>query len=1204
MSNNRITPFVKRLRVNGGTFYTFSSAVEDIGINISERKNDVAIRHFALLDIPSVYLDPNDVSVNTNRFNIIDILGAFKYEQNAPNIKDGRVLIAESFQNYALNFEANLLNQTSYNPALLKTVSERVFWKWLKESGAIRWTFDNSTNYWIEEPEVNGYQKVVKYVGLSTTGNLRTDTFGTFNETYLQVPTSHGQTNVFWEHVSDDNYYFSKIISNGAASILGRESYVKPQPDGLSLNAYYDILDSSTSISVYGGSYDLYYYDDSSALQPGWWFTDEGIINPGNNAYIIDSSNYIVGDYNTKLKYDGTPTVEFLRSKIDCLSVVNNINDLTNAYNNLYGSITELSYDDMAITYSLNDNFNFNAVLVYYDIYNKTGNLDTTTTPLAVNLLGILFLDAPVSTGEIITIPSLEKIQSTSYGFGNSYNLRINIKSDNMIDDTAAVIVDMATSAQLDDFSNIFWELHKSVEILNAQTGIINDISNQYTDIYTQYLSILNTFNNYGTGNVTGENLGSQGYGIYSSTAINNNVTTLKFKQLVEGNGIIINDTGDYLQLDVSINLIDSSTADLYQYIINLQHADASLYTMILNVSTNWYSYASNVSTNLYNYTLEIAAKNFVRSASMGSGLNFNNSTKQWDVSGGSSSGVSQLYVDTSLGQYVKCVSLGTGLLFDITSKQWYVDYSSVYSYINASLNTKTSYTYVDGSLGKFIRSASLGTTLYWNGPIFDVSTTFIKDVCLGAQFSWDSGLLVIDVSVVGGSPAAPSRSIQWNNAGVFGGDANLKWLENKTLYLLDEHLNIGIGNNNFTLGVDAFVSANIALGVGALSDISVGWYNIAIGAGALGDTSIGWYNIAIGRYAGKGIINDGNIIIGSYSMENAGDSSNNIAIGTYSLQNANQVDNNIVIGYNVLNNNGLSRQPAEVLSSNIVIGNNGLNFNTVGQRNVAVGHNVGNADVAFYKESDRFIVANSSTDKPLLYGEFDNNKFIINGSVGIGDYLPNYTDARVIRATLDVHGNMRATQMPELTATHTVVWDENTGMIRAYRGTPLDLRAYIDGSLSARDTSISYLNANKTSFNYVQENYVNNASMGAGLTFNDSTNKWEEEVPTYRIDTLGTLVPGTHDLDSYAIADYNYCLYVYVINDTAKNNLRAGTFITANKSAAGIGNIVYSETSTSSIGSTSDVVLSAVVSAGNVVIRATISGVSNWNIKLIKMQI
>ena len=195
--NNKITPFIKRLRTNGGTIYTFSSAVEDIGLNINERNNVVKISYFSLLNIPSVQEPSANVNNTFNAYSAVN--GAFKYNQGSSSVKDGRVIIAESFENYALNLESNLLNRDDYNATLQRTVSERVFWKWLKETGAIRWEKDASNNWTEEEDGVGGYESVVKYVGQVAAGNVRTDTFGTYNETYVLVPTSHGQTKIFFD---------------------------------------------------------------------------------------------------------------------------------------------------------------------------------------------------------------------------------------------------------------------------------------------------------------------------------------------------------------------------------------------------------------------------------------------------------------------------------------------------------------------------------------------------------------------------------------------------------------------------------------------------------------------------------------------------------------------------------------------------------------------------------------------------------------------------------------------------------------------------------------------------------------------------------------------------------------------------------------------------------------------------------------------
>jgi len=498
MSNNRITPFVKRMRINGGTIYTFSSAVEDIGLNINERNNIVKISHFALLNIPPIQQLPSlPTNLNVNRFNVTNIAGAFGYEQGNPSIKDGRVLIAESFENYALNLESNILNKENYNPTLIRTVSERVFWKWLKETGAIRWSKDVSiggNQYWTEEIDSDGslgYNSVVKYIGQISAGNVRTDSFGTYNETYILVPTSHGQMSVYFKIVEDDNYYHGMRIEGLGENILGRENYTLPHPDGLSYLAYYDFVDSSTQIISPDGTWTLQYDDSTGTYSNGWWYTPEGLDPVTKNSYLIDSSSYLsTGIYNTNLRYSkGGNTVEFKRSKIDCLSLVFDLDDLKSIY-----ADSELTYDKMAIQYSINDSFEFNAVLIYYTVWDSTGS-----TVLGRNLLGVLFIDAPSGNSsniplDGILIPALEKIQSSPSGFGTSYSLRLNIKTDNMVDDTNSTVVDMATSDQLyaEDWTEAFANLNTAVNLLTQNTSVIQNISEKYREVQSVQTQILN----------------------------------------------------------------------------------------------------------------------------------------------------------------------------------------------------------------------------------------------------------------------------------------------------------------------------------------------------------------------------------------------------------------------------------------------------------------------------------------------------------------------------------------------------------------------------------------------------------------------------------------------------------------------------------------------------------------------------------------
>ena len=84
----QITPFVKRMRTQGGTLYTFSSAAEDIGININERNNEVRMSNFALLSIPEITAKSTSTDIIINKFNPYGIDGAIDANYSADEIID------------------------------------------------------------------------------------------------------------------------------------------------------------------------------------------------------------------------------------------------------------------------------------------------------------------------------------------------------------------------------------------------------------------------------------------------------------------------------------------------------------------------------------------------------------------------------------------------------------------------------------------------------------------------------------------------------------------------------------------------------------------------------------------------------------------------------------------------------------------------------------------------------------------------------------------------------------------------------------------------------------------------------------------------------------------------------------------------------------------------------------------------------------
>jgi len=174
------TAFIKPIQNNKSIFYTFKSAEGDIMSTFNHDQKKFRFSKFVLLNIPAMGV-PNGIE-NKMQFlapgetPIIEGIHSTDYNKN----------LAESFQNYCLNFESLLLSRDDYNNELRRTVGERVFWKWMKETGAMRF-IETEGNISDEEkdfsvlgtekrfteekelpsgsPAVTEYTKVVQYVG-------------------------------------------------------------------------------------------------------------------------------------------------------------------------------------------------------------------------------------------------------------------------------------------------------------------------------------------------------------------------------------------------------------------------------------------------------------------------------------------------------------------------------------------------------------------------------------------------------------------------------------------------------------------------------------------------------------------------------------------------------------------------------------------------------------------------------------------------------------------------------------------------------------------------------------------------------------------------------------------------------------------------------------------------------------------------------
>lgn len=501
------TPLLRPLRDNGATLYVFPSANEDIGLNLNSRATGVAMSHYALLNLPVMFgnTDPKAESI----------------------------AIATDLQNYMMNLECTLLNQDSYNYQEYHTVSERVFFKWLKHIKDSKLNLDRTQNsndvYYKETDNTN---RVVQCFGAIDAGNSLSTEFGMFNETYVNIPTSYGNGPVFFKQVQDSaetNYIYGKTYNAGDSEHLqGRKNNV----------------DTLKILSDVKPKYD------------------------SGTSYTLNDAYEIVKDIN--------------EIQSACRAFTNDKNIQINSYDDVnIDQKTQFSGKYCDIT-SNPCEFGFNAILLYYSVYDQN---DTTKTAYAINLFGIVFLDSPssVQNGQA-KIPSL--IKKKSFGgankanfFGNSYSFRVNIKTLSVYDNTDAMIQDNTTMSSINsvDFSDVVSNLNRAIDVMNTNVQSTMAIQDAYmttlklTDENKQKLQDLETkLNGYLNGSKT-------------SGIVSQNIRT-KIIQPITDTSIdsSVSDGNNMIKIQLNKQLTD---------FINTEEYQGSTYTPPIKILNDEYTY-------------------------------------------------------------------------------------------------------------------------------------------------------------------------------------------------------------------------------------------------------------------------------------------------------------------------------------------------------------------------------------------------------------------------------------------------------------------------------------------------------------------------------------------------------------------------------------------------------------------------------------
>jgi len=250
----------------------------------------------------------------------------------------------------------------------------------------------------------------------------------TYSEVYVLVPTKDGNTpTVLFKNVVDENYPMDFGWTNNPVDPLNDEyltgrSYNEFNPSGLTNLAIFDC-------DVLGAPSVVFENTSNGTTGSGNWYSPRAIAD----SYFTDATFTDPTAQILEKSYAGATSgngyQKYVRTKLDSVG----IDFDPSSYKQIVDDPAISTLEEFNST-SLSSDFSFNAVLIYYDVYDPAIPADSAT-----NLYGVLFLDDVQDTGiGTYEIPGFKKYKPNPVTKlnGNSYGFKLNIKFDVDIDQT------------------------------------------------------------------------------------------------------------------------------------------------------------------------------------------------------------------------------------------------------------------------------------------------------------------------------------------------------------------------------------------------------------------------------------------------------------------------------------------------------------------------------------------------------------------------------------------------------------------------------------------------------------------------------------------------------------------------------------------------------------------------------------------------
>lgn len=270
----------------------------------------------------------------------------------------------------------------------------------------------------------------------------------------------------------------------------------------------------------------------------------------------------------------------------------------------------------------------------------------------------------------------------------------------------------------------------------------------------------------------------------------------------------------------------------------------------------------------------------------------------------------------------------------------------------------------------------------------------------------------------------------------------------------LNENENTFVGFNAGLTNISGF--NNVALGAYSLNNNLNGESNTATGYHSMLTNTTGSYNVANGSSALKFITTGSfNTAIGEGSLPSLTTGGNNIAIGN-------------AAGYTLLDGN-----------NNTFLGQ-GAGVQTKGSGNVFIGKSAGATEVG----SNKLYIDNSSTNEPLIYGDFNSNLVKIHGALNINNAYNLPLNPGLANQVLRTNGDGSTSWgTASFTETDPQVSSNFAGQIPKWNG-----NALVDGLIYDNGTSLGIGTTSPTQAKLVISGFQTNSIGNFGQFKNDGT--------------------------------------------------------------------------------------------------------------------